>query len=272
MDVAIIGQETFDIAQERLKTNKLHSRRNTHIETLLQGGVMVCSECGYSFYRTWTTTSAKNKIYYYRCFGSDQYRFEGGRKCNSKPLRQDYIDKIVWEQIVLLLQNPGLIQKEVEKRVADTKRTSPLLHQKTSLEKQKGKAVQAMDKLLDAYQEGLIPLAQLRKRMPELQKKVNALEKDLEHLKVHETALDQRLQLLDVQTFTSQIDQNVNQLDIKEKKKILRLLVKEIVVGDDVLDIKHSIPLKEAKDENNGKSYQLCTRSAFTAAFQYHLG
>jgi len=257
----IVSQETFDIAQERLTTNKLHSKRNTNIETLLQGGMMVCSKCGYSLYRTSTTTSAKNKIFYYRCFGSDNYRFEGGRKCDGKPLRQDYIDKIIWDQIAALLQDPSLIQREVEKRIAETKNTSPLLHQKASLEKQRVKAVQAMDKLLDAYQEGLIPIAQLRKRMPELQKKVNAIEKDLEHLKVHETALDQRLQLLDVPSFTSQVDQNLHQLDIKEKKKILRLLVKEIIVGDDIIDIKHSIPLKETKNENNEKSYQLCTRS-----------
>lgn len=65
---AIVSQETFDIAQERLKSNKLHSKRNTKVETLLQG-MMVCSECGYSLYRTATTTSAKKKIYYYRCFG-----------------------------------------------------------------------------------------------------------------------------------------------------------------------------------------------------------
>lgn len=256
----IVTQGIFDIVQERLKSNKLHSQRNTKVETLLQG-MMVCSECGYSLYRTATTTSAKNKIYYYRCFGSDDYRFEGGKKCTCKPLRQDYLDKIVWEQIVALLQNPELIQKEVEKRVEESRKASPVIKQKAVIEKQKAKITQSMDKLLDAYQEGLIPIAQLRKRMPELQKRVNATEKELENLRAHELALDQRLQLLDVPTFKTQLGQNVNQLDIKEKKKILRLLVKEIVVGDDVLDIKHSIPLKEAQDENNKKSYQLCTRS-----------
>ena len=257
---AILSEGIFAIAQESLKSNKLRPKRNTHIETLLQGGMMVCSECGYSLYRTWTTTSAEKKIYYYRCSGSDQYRFEGGRKYTCKPLRQDYIDKIVWDQIVLLLQDPSLIQKEMEKRIADIKRVNPVMHQKASLEKQK--AVQAIDKLLDAYQEDLILLAQLRKRMPELQKKVNAIEKDLDNLKVHEMALDQRLQLPDAPSFTSQISQNLNQLDIKEKKKILRLLLTEIIVGDDVIYIKHSIPLKETKNENNEKSYQLCTRSA----------
>ncbi len=127
-----------------------------------------------------------------------------------------------------------------------------------------------MDKLLDAYQEGLITIVQLRKRMPELQKRINMTEKELENLKNHELALDQRLQLLDAGSFTSQLGLNVNQLDIKEKKKILRLLVKEVIVGDDIIDIRHSIPLKEAQNEQNNKSYQLCKRSVEPAIEQYH--
>ena len=257
---AIVDEATFDIVQERLKSNKARSQRNTKVETLLQG-MMVCSECGYSLYRGFTETSAKKRIYYYRCFGSDAYRFEGVRKCNCKPVRQDYLDNIVWQQIVQLLEDPMLIQREVEKRVEETRKASPVLKQKEAILRQRNKLSQSMDKLLDAYQEGLITIAQLRIRMPELQKRVNATEKELENLKNHELALDQRLQYLDAQSFTDQLGVNVNQLDIKEKKKILRLLVKEVVVGDDIIDIRHSIPLKEAKNEQNEKNYQLCTRS-----------
>jgi len=263
----IVTQGVFDVVQEKLKSNKVLSGRNTKEETLLQG-MMVCSECGYSLYRTSTTTSAKNKIYYYRCFGSDDYRFEGGKKCSCRPVRQDYLDNVVWEQIVTLLEDPALIKREVDKRVAATKKESPVLKQKAVIEKQKTHLSQAMDKLLDAYQENLITLAQLRKRMPELQKRLNTTEKELENLKSHETALDQRLQLLDVQSFTSQLGQNMKQLDIKEKKKILRLVVKEVIVGDDIIEVRHSIPIKEGINDQNDKSYQLCTRASQPVAKQ----
>jgi len=185
-------------------------------------------------------------------------------------VRQDYLDNVIWHEIVKLLKDPGLIQREIEKRIESTKNGSPLIHQKIELEKQQTKLIHSMDKLLDAYQEGLIPISQLRKRMPELQKRANTAEKELENLRAHELALDQRLQLLDVESFTSQVDENVNHLDIKEKKKILRLLVKEIVVGDDTLEIKHSIPLKEAKNGNNDNSYQLCKRSTESTIEQHH--
>jgi len=256
----IIDPAVFAIVQQRLKTNKLQSRRNTKVDTLLQG-MMVCSQCGYSLYRTFTTTSAKNKIYYYRCFGSDAYRFEGVRKCTCKPVRQDYLDQVVWDELVKLLGDPELIQKEIIKRVESTRQASPILHRKSAIEKQRTKLGQAMDKLLDAYQEGLIPIGQLRKRMPDLQKRIKTAEKELETLKLHELSLNKHLELLDVQSFTKELNQNLQELDIKEKKKILRLLVKEVIVGEDIIDIRHSIPLKEVADEHNNKSYQLCTRT-----------
>lgn len=123
---------------------------------------MVCGECGYSLYRSSTTTTAKKKIYYYRCFGSDAYRFEGKRKCTCKPVRQDYLDQVVWDELVKLLEDPGLIQQEISKRMETTKKTSPILNRKAAVTKQRTKLGQAMDKLLDAYQEGLIPISQLR--------------------------------------------------------------------------------------------------------------
>jgi site-specific DNA recombinase len=169
--------------------------------------MMVCSECGYSLYRGFTETSAKKRIYYYRCFGSDAYPFEGVRKCECQPVRQDYLDNIVWQQIVKLLEDRILIGKEVEKRVEETRKASPVVRQKEAILEQRKKLSSSMDKLLDAYQEGLITIKQLRTRMPELQKRANASEKDLEDLKNHELALDQRLQYLDAESFTSQLGQ-----------------------------------------------------------------
>ena len=106
---SIITPETFEFAAERLNDNKMQSKRSTIEQTLLQG-MMVCSQCGYSLYRTSTKTS-KRKIYYYRCLGSDNYRFEKGRKCDCRPLRQEYVDKLVWQSMVELLQEPALIQQ-----------------------------------------------------------------------------------------------------------------------------------------------------------------
>jgi hypothetical protein len=46
--------------------------------------------CGYGHYPTSTRTTNK-KIHHYRCLGSDDYRYEGGRVCANKPVRADYL-------------------------------------------------------------------------------------------------------------------------------------------------------------------------------------
>ena len=185
-----------------------------------------------------------------------------GRKCNCRPVRQDYLDEIVWQKILELLQDPDMIQKEIDKRIREAKKLDPLMNQKNVLLKQQSKLSKAMDKLLDAYQEGLIPIDQLRRRMPEIQKRTATVEKELSNIAANELALDNRLQLLDVKSFTERMHQNITQLDIIDKRKIVKLLVKEILVGEDSIEIRHSIPIAKTGNAGKEKCYQVCTRSA----------
>ena len=53
------------------------------------------------------------KICYYRCLGSDDYRYEGGRVCGNKPVRADYLDKVGWDHIAGLLTDPALVRAEI---------------------------------------------------------------------------------------------------------------------------------------------------------------
>ena len=84
---------TFERAARRLEDNKRFASRSTKVPSLLQG-LAACTACGYGYYRTWTRTTNK-KIYYYRCLGYDDYRYEGGRVCGNKPVCADYLDTAV---------------------------------------------------------------------------------------------------------------------------------------------------------------------------------
>jgi site-specific DNA recombinase len=73
---AIISEQTFELAARRLQANRHFAGRRTKEASLLQG-LVVCKSCSYSYYRTSTRTK-RRKLYYYRCLGSDDYRFEHG--------------------------------------------------------------------------------------------------------------------------------------------------------------------------------------------------
>ena len=48
---AIITEETFALAAERLQANKDHAPRRTITPSVVQG-LVICRKCGYSFYGT----------------------------------------------------------------------------------------------------------------------------------------------------------------------------------------------------------------------------
>jgi site-specific DNA recombinase len=82
-------------------------------------GLVSCRKCGYATSRTSTRSSAR-KIHYYRCLGSDAWRHLGGQVCDNRPVRQDLLDQVVWAEIVRLLEDPSLIQNELDRRLART--------------------------------------------------------------------------------------------------------------------------------------------------------
>ncbi|MEJ2118235.1 MAG: recombinase family protein, partial [Alphaproteobacteria bacterium] len=103
---AIISDETFALAAERLEANKRYAPRRTVVPSVVQG-LVSCRKCGYAMYRTSTRSSAR-KIYYYRCLGSDAYRHLNHAVCDTPPVRMDLLDAVVWDAIVQLLEDPSL--------------------------------------------------------------------------------------------------------------------------------------------------------------------
>ena len=101
---AIVSEETFALAAERLADNKRFAPRRT-IEPSIVQGLVSCRKCGYALSRTSTRSSAR-KIHYYRCLGSDAWRHLGGSVCDCRPIRQDLLDQIVWQEVVRLIEDP----------------------------------------------------------------------------------------------------------------------------------------------------------------------
>ena len=99
--------------------------------------------------------------------------------------------------------------------------------------------------------------------MPELQRKVSETEKQLQEIQTHEITLGKQLELMDFTTFIKQMNHNLEDLDILDKRKILKLLVKEIQVDSNTIHIQHSIPLREVKQKNQ-KKVMNCVRGVIT--------
>jgi len=263
---ALVTEETFARAQELLYHNKIRSRRRTIAPSVVQG-LVGCAKCGYALSRTSTQTSAR-KIHYYKCIGSDSWRKLGGPVCdNNHFIRQELLDQIVWAEVVRLLQDPVLIQQELDRRLAAARTSDPTRKREQSLQRELSHVDKGIERLLTAYQEELLSLEQLRERMPMLRQREQALRAELQAIADQVNDRTAFLRLAETLTaFLTRLRGSAESLNVIERQKIVRLLVKEILVGEDTITIRHSIPIPSAQPQNgsfeatNGQNYLLCKR------------
>jgi site-specific DNA recombinase len=243
----------FALAQEQLEKNKKHSPRRTTEPTLLQG-ILVCEQCGYALYRCSTRTS-KHMLHYYRCLGSDGYRRLRGPVCTNRPIRQDYLDQFVWDEIIRLLEDPTLIQSEIERRRAVARNTDPFRKRQEELRREQVRIEKNSERLVTAYQEGLVTLPQLRQRRPALQKQAQAVGSELQSLEMAAVDEARYLQLAEgLAGFRSKLRSRADTLDVAARQQIVRLVVKEILVGTDTITLRHSIPIPQSESGSSEPS------------------
>ena len=240
---AIVTAETFGRAAQRLADNKRYAARNTKVPSLLQG-LAACSACGYGYYRTSTRTTNK-KIYYYRCLGSDDYRYEGGRVCGNQPVRADYLDEVVWDHITALLADPALIRGEISKRLAAARTSDPVTSQRKRLQAALAKATASITAMIEAFSEQLVTIDELRARMPHLRARETGLRGQLDALDAQAADRDAYLKLAgDLEGFLAQLRGNAATATVEDRQKVLRLLVKDILIGPEKITIRHRIPAR----------------------------
>jgi site-specific DNA recombinase len=239
---AIVEDDIFARARELLEQNKKLAPRRT-IEPSIVQGLVSCSKCGYALSRTSTRSSARN-IHYYRCLGSDAWRRLGGPVCDNRPVRQDLLDQVVWTEVVRLLEDPSLIQNELDRRLAAAQTANPAKQREKALQRDLARRRKSMDRLLTAYQEDLLSLDELRRRMPELRQRERALQAELQSIldQVNDRAVYLRLAET-LSGFLARLRTSADTLDIQERQRIVRLLVKEVLIGEENIVIRHSIPL-----------------------------
>ena len=239
---ALVPESVFALAQEQLQKNQHFSPRRTKRPSLLQG-LLVCQQCGYAMYGT-SGGKPSHRLYYYRCQGADGYRWPQGTRCTNRPVRQDYLDQLIWAQLIALLENEKLIQSEIDRRREAARNTDPCERRKDILRSEQARLRNKMERLITAYQDGLLTLEQLRERMPNLKQQAQALNSELQLLEM--AKLDQARYLKLAQSlsgFRNNLRARAQTLEVKQRQQILRLLVKEILVGFDTLTIRHSIPI-----------------------------
>jgi site-specific DNA recombinase len=188
-------------------------------------------------------------------------------------VRQDLLDEIVWTEVIRLLEGPALIQQELDRRLAVARAADPTRQREQALHRDLLRVGKSIERMLTAYQEDLLSLEQLRERMPLLRQREQTLRTELQAIADQTRERATYLRLAEtLSAFLARMRVAAETLDMVERQRIVRLVVKEVLVDDDTIVIRHCIPVplgpppgstppdSDASDEvDDGRSYLLRT-------------
>src|SRR5882672_7212817 len=262
---ALVEPEVCAAVQEQLRENQRHARQSPRGALYLLQGLVQCQHCGYAYYGKRLSPSARKgnpRTYaYYRCLGTDAYRFGGERICQNTQVRTDLLDVAVWEEVSTLLAHPERLAEEYRRRLQPATHTQrPTL---ALVEEQLGKLRQGVARLIDSYADGLLDKHEFEPRIVRLRQRIAHLDAQRQQL-ADEAALHTELQLIigRLEDFASKVHDRLGETDWTSQRDLIRTLVRRVEVARDQVNIVFRIDPHPEESDPEKKSWQLCRGSA----------
>jgi site-specific DNA recombinase len=269
----LIDAALAEAAVEQLAENRRRSRQSARGQRYLLQGLVVCRQCGYAYYgKAVSLASAKGQrrhYAYYRCCGSDAYRFGGERLCANQQVRTDRLDEAVWREVERVLEDPSWIAAEYERRLVQAR--DPATGDLAGLEGQIAKLHRSLDRLIDGYAEGLIDKAEFEPRAAGLRQRLRGWEAQAVRMQ-NEAAQRAALSLIvgRLEDFARQVRQRMAAVDWSMQRDLIRLLVKRVEIDrEDVTVVLRVTPSPAGPGSPNPTAEHVlhhCGWSEFTAA------
>jgi site-specific DNA recombinase len=230
---AIVGEDLFASAAERLEENRKRNRERLRGVQYLLRGLLVCQKCGYGF----TGHHHRGQWRYYRCCGTDRSRFHGEFRCDARLVAVEPLDEAVWAEVCRLLENPTLVVGEYQRRL-DSIQSHPRQLERDALARQLAKARRAIGRLIDSYTEGLIEKPEFEPRIADLRRRAARLEADIREQQAAEEQVRSLQRVIGkLELFAAMVHDQLAGADFSTKRDIICTLVKRIEVTDEAVRV-----------------------------------
>lgn len=232
---AIVSEGLFQSVQEQLAENR-KARQRRHGAAYLLQGLTVCGHCHYAYYGKKVSKAAakgqRRDYAYYRCIGTDAYRFGGERVCDNQQIRTDRLDELVWRQVVELLAHPGRLKSEYECRLGVLEEKEQTNPDTAALERQRLQLDKGKSRLIDSYAEGMIDKTD--PKMRNLKSRLEQLDQQIQESRRHKVGQRELFLVINrLEEFAAAVHDRLGTVDLVTKREIIRGLVKRVEIHKD---------------------------------------
>jgi len=193
---------------------------------------------------------------YYRCSGTESSRFGGQRRCDNNPLKQEALDKAVWDDVHSLLADPKRIEQELARRL-DSDAAEPEHQADKKLQARIDAVRRGMSALIDAYQDGLLMKGELEPRLKLAREKLARLEAELTSARDRQQQSRELRGAVDnLQLFALQVSAGLDNADWGTRREVIRTLVKRIEIDKTQVNVIYRVDVRPfAVGPNRGRSH-----------------
>jgi site-specific DNA recombinase len=240
----LVDAAVFATVQEQLQENRRHARPGLRGARYLLQGLVCCAQCGYACYGKAISPSSRKhhprSYAYYRCLGTDAYRFGGERVCHNHQVRTDLLDVAVWREACALLGQPNRLEQEYRQRLAPADEQAA---DQNALERQRTKLRHGLTRLIDSYTEGFLEKQDFESRVTRQRQRIAAIDDQVRQLA--DAALTQReLRLLigRLEDFAAQVENGLEAADWHTRREIIRTLVSRVEIDHTHVNVMFRVP------------------------------
>ena len=162
---AIINVSLFEQVRQVMRENQKRQRTHRAGAAYLLSGLTICGQCGSAYCGRHLKTqrpSHRREYFYYRCIGTDKYRYEDHAICSNKAVRGDHLETQVWSEVCQVLQDPRRLFAELQRRQSEPADKQPDLQ---SLQRRIDQVRRRLDRLIDAYESSLLEKPEFESRI-----------------------------------------------------------------------------------------------------------
>jgi site-specific DNA recombinase len=257
---ALVSEALFEAVQVQLEENRQRARQRQRGARYLLQGLLVCALCQYAYYgKAISNKAAKGKkrdYAYYRCIGTDAYRFGGERICDNLQVRTDMLDELVWNEVCTLLAEPQRLEQEYQRRLnAPSQENEELVTTQAQLSKVR----QGIARLIDSYTEGLIEKQEFEPRIKRLRQRWSTLEDRDRQIRLElARQAELRLVITRLEDFAAQVKDGLTEADWLAKRELIRTLVKRVEIGKEQVNVVFRVTPDPFDSSPNRGSLQHC--------------
>ena len=244
---AIVSQDTFELAQQRLAQNKQLARRNNSEHDYLLRGLVSCAQCHLSA----TGRTLPLGYAYYVCRGrSDPLRTAKDERCTARYAPADELDQLVWQDLCRLLVDPALITHELTRAQAGEWLPQALQDRQQALRTTLAQLERQQTRLLEVYLAEVIDRDEFERKRQAVTQTQNGLTQQLRQLEAQaQKQLDTAQLATGIEDLCRRLQPTLEQLTFAQRRQLVELLIDRVIVDDAKVEIRYVIPTAPAGEQ-----------------------